>query len=144
VTVVDVQTTIQRPRVQVAAYAMNPENDRAWIGALTGVKVLTDGPVGEGTRVERVARFLGKRIEYVNEIIEFAPPERLRMRSVKAPFPMTVDYEFVEEDDRTVVRIRTAGDASGFYRVAGPLLDRAVRKGVTGDLARLKAVLEKP
>jgi uncharacterized protein YndB with AHSA1/START domain len=144
VTAVEVETTIQRPRDEVAAYAMTPDNDRTWIGALTEVRVLTDGPIGEGTRVERVARFLGKRIEYVNEIVEYAPPERLRMQSVKAPFPMTVEYAFVEDGGGTVVRILTGGDASGFYRLAGPLLERAVRKGVASDLARLKAVLETP
>lgn len=139
---VEVETTIERPRDDVAAYVMDPANDRSWIGALTEVNVLTDGPIGTGTRVERVARFLGKRIEYVNEIVEYAPPERLRMKSVQAPFPMTVDYDLAEADGGTLVRIRTGGDASGFYRLAGPLLDRAVRKGVARDLARLKAILE--
>src|SRR4051794_40324774 len=70
---VRVETTIERDRGDVAAYAMDPANDATWIGALTEVSVLTEGPVGEGTRVRRVARFLGKRIEYVNEIVEFAP-----------------------------------------------------------------------
>ena len=91
-----------------------------------------------------MAQFLGKRIEYVNEIVEYAPPTRLRMQSVKAPFPMTVDYEFAETDNGTLVRIRAGGSASGFYRLAGPLLDRAVRKGVAGDLRRLKTILEQP
>ena len=141
---VQVETIIRRPTGEVAGYAMNPENDRSWIGALTEVNVLTEGPVGEGTRVERVAQFLGERIEYVNEIVEYAPPARLRMQSVKAPFPMTVDYEFAETDAGTLVRIRTGGNASGFYKLAGPLLDRAVRKGVAGDLKRLKAILEQP
>ena len=141
---VQVETIIRHPREEVAGYAMNPENDRTWIGALTEVNVLTDGPVGEGTRVERVAQFLGKRIEYVNEIVEYAPPARLRMQSVKAPFPMTVDYEFAETDGGTLVRIRAGGNASGFYKLAGPLLDRAVRKGVARDLKRLKAIMEQP
>jgi hypothetical protein len=141
---VQVETIIRRPPEEVAGYAMNPENDRSWIGALTEVNVLTEGPIGEGTRVERVAQFLGKRIEYVNEIVEYAPPARLRMKSVKAPFPMTVDYEFAETNDGTLVRISTGGNASGFYKLAGPLLDRAVRKGVARDLKRLKAILEQP
>jgi uncharacterized membrane protein len=141
---VQVETIIRRPPEEVAGYAMNPENDRSWIGALTEVNVLTEGPIGEGTRVERVAQFLGKRIEYVNEIVEYAPPARLRMKSVKAPFPMTVDYEFAETNDGTLVRISTGSNASGFYKLAGPLLDRAVRKGVARDLKRLKAILEQP
>jgi hypothetical protein len=55
---VEAKTTIQRDREKVAAYAMDPRNDRSWIGGLTEVKALTDGPVRKGTQVERVAQFL--------------------------------------------------------------------------------------
>jgi Polyketide cyclase / dehydrase and lipid transport len=75
-------------------------------------------------------------------VIELDPGRRLAMRSVQAPFPMTVAYEFSDDGAGTLVRIRTEGDASGFYRLAGPLLARAVRKGVAGDLLALKARLE--
>lgn len=34
------------------------------------------------------------------------------------------------------------GYATGFYRLAGPLLSRAVKKGTAGDLKRLKELLE--
>ena len=139
---VTVEQAIARPPDAVAAFAMDPANDQRWIGALADVCVLTDGPVGPGTRVERVASFLGKRIEYVNEIVEYRPPERLAMRSVRAPFPMTVAYEFAPADDGTLARIRTEGDASGFYAIAGPLLAAAVRRGVARDLAKLKRLLE--
>jgi hypothetical protein len=64
------------------------------------------------------------------------------MRSVKAPFPMTVVYEFEDADGGTRMRIRTRGEASGFYKLAGPMLAAAVKRGVAGDLARLKAILE--
>jgi hypothetical protein len=40
------------------------------------------------------------------------------------------------------MRIRTEGDASGFYRVAGPLLSRAVKRGLERDLRQLKERLE--
>jgi uncharacterized protein YndB with AHSA1/START domain len=138
-----VETHIARPREEVAAFAMDPANDRRWIGALSEVNKLTDGPVGPGTRVERVASFLGRRIVYVNEIVEHAPPERLAMRSVKAPFPMTVVYEFEPADRGTLARIRAGGDARGFYGIAGPLLERMVRRGIARDLAALKRLLEK-
>ena len=137
-----VEQRIEAAPERVAAYAMDPRNDSAWIGALTEVNLLTDGPVGVGSRVERVARFLGKRIEYVNEIEEYDPPRRLAMRSVKAPFPMTVTYEFEPAGGGTLMRIATGGDASGFYRLAAPLLSRQVERGVAGDLRRLKQILE--
>jgi uncharacterized protein YndB with AHSA1/START domain len=139
---VTVERLIRADREMVAGYAMDPSNDASWIGALTEVNVLTDAPVGNGTRVQRVARFLGKRIEYVNEIEVYEPPERLVMRSIKAPFPMTVTYEFEAVDGGTRMRIAAGGDASGFYRLAGPLLNRQVERGVAADLERLSRILE--
>jgi uncharacterized membrane protein len=143
VTEVSVEKLVARPRRAVAAYASDPANDADWIGALTEVRVLTDPPFGVGSRVLRVASFLGRRIEYVNEVTELDPGRRLAMRSVEAPFPMTVVYEWEDAGDgATRMRIRAGGDASGFYRVAGPLLSRAVRRGIEGDLERLRRALE--
>jgi uncharacterized membrane protein len=142
VTDVAVERVIGRPRAEVAAYMTDWRNDPSWIGALRDVRLVTDGPLAVGSQVERVASFLGKRIEYVNEVAELDPGRRLVMRSVRAPFPMTVTYEFEDAGaDATRVRIRAQGDASGFYRIAGPLLARAVERGIRGDLERLARVL---
>jgi uncharacterized membrane protein len=139
---VQVETVIDRPRNAVADYAMDWRNDTSWIRAISEARLVTDGPFGVGSRVERVASFLGRRIEYVNEVVELEPGARLAMRSVKAPFPMKVTYEFEEAGERTRTRISVEGDAGGFYKLAGPVLSRAVRKGIEGDLAQLKAILE--
>jgi hypothetical protein len=138
-----VELTIARPRAEVADFAMDPANDTRWILALRSARTLTGGEVGEGTQVERVASFLGRRIVYVNEIVTLAPRRRLEMRSIRGPFPMTVAYEFEDAGERsTRVRIRAGGDTGGFYRVAGPVLAAAVRRGIARDLAALKRLLE--
>jgi uncharacterized protein YndB with AHSA1/START domain len=140
---VTAETTIARPREEVAAFATDPVNDTRWILALDSARVLTDGAPGPGMRVERIASFLGRRLEYVNEVTELEPGRRLVMRSVKAPFPMTVVYEFEDAPGGgTLMRITTQGDATGFYRVAAPALAAAVRRGVNKDLAALKRLLE--
>jgi uncharacterized membrane protein len=141
---VTVEQRIDRPREEVAAYACDWRNDPTWIRALDDVRLVSDGPFGVGSRVARVASFLGRKIEYVNEIVEWDHGKRLVMKSVKAPFPMTVIYEFEDAGDgNAVMRIYTGGDASGFYRVAGPMLNAAVKRGVKGDLAQLKQLLER-
>lgn len=140
---VTVEQRIERPREEVARFAMDPANDTRWILALDSARQLTDGQVGVGTRVERVASFLGKRMEYVNEIVEHAPPSRLAMRSVKAPFPLSVEYEFDDAGGgATIARIHTAGEGGRFYLLAGPALGRMVRHGVERDLAELKRLME--
>jgi uncharacterized membrane protein len=141
---VDVQEAIviQRPRAEVAAYAMDPANDPAWIGGITGVELLTDPPLRVGTRVRRLARFLGRTIDYVLEVSEHRPAERITMRSVRGPFPMVVGYRFADHGPGTHASIRVQGDAEGFYRLAAPLLAGRVRRDVRGDLERLKRNLE--
>lgn len=136
------ETVVERPREVVSAYVSDYRNDPEWIGGISEARQVGDGPFGAGTRVERVASFLGRRIEYVLEVTGWEPGRRLELRSVKAPFPMTVAYAFEDAGDGTRVRVEVGGDASAFYRLAGPLLSRQVRRSIEGDVQRLKEVLE--
>ncbi len=139
------ETTIQRPVEVVAAFAMSVEHDKEWIGGVKHVRQLTPPPVSVGTRVSREATLLGRRIVYVLEVIGYEFPRRLEMRSVKAPFPMQVIYEFApaQPADVTKARIRIRGEADGLYKWATPLLAAAFRRSLSADLNRLKRLLER-
>src|SRR4051794_2288506 len=95
---VQVHTTIARPRELVADYLFDWRNDTAWIGGISAARRVDGGEFGVGSRVARVARFLRKRIEYVNEVVDLEPGRRLVMRSVQGPFPMRVTYELKDAD----------------------------------------------
>ena len=43
----------------------------------------------------------------------------------------------------TRMTLRNRGNPSGFARVARPVMERAMRRATTEDLARLKALLER-
>ena len=139
---IKVEVLIHRSREDVTSYAMNPDNDPVWISGIVEAKMLTDPPLGRGTQVSRVARFLGKRIEYVLEVVDYDPSSLMQMKSVKGPFPMEVFYQFEEADEATLARIRVQGEASGFFRIAGPIMARSVKKNITNDLKALKLLLE--
>jgi hypothetical protein len=134
---VDITATVEveREPAAVAAYITDPVNDPEWIGGLREAEVLGGGPVTVGSRVRRVAHFLGRRVEYINEIL--ALDERhLDMRSVKAPFPMHITYRFEPaHGGGTTVSNHVRG---GGLRVLAPL----VRRNVQRDLERLRDVLE--
>ena len=137
------EVSINRSRQQeVAEYAMNPDYDPVWIGGISEAKMITDPPLREGTQVSRVASFLGKRIDYVLEVVGHEPASLLAMRSVKGPFPMKVTYEFEEASGGTMARIRVEGEAGGFYKLASPLMSRSVKHNITKDLRTLKQLLE--
>ncbi len=133
---------IDRPIDHVADYVMDPAHDPIWIGGISEARILTDASIGLGAQVQRVAHFLGKRIDYTNEVTEFDPPNRLVMRSIAGPFPMIVHYQFDDVAGGTRVRVRNQGASSGFFRLADPLMGRMVRRRVAGDLTALKRLLE--
>ncbi len=139
---VNAEVNIDRPRKEVADYAMNPDNDALWITGVVEAKMLTDPPVALGTTVERIATFLEKRIEYVLEVVDYESESLLGMRSIKGPFPMDVRYEFEEASGATLARIRIKGGTKGFYKLAAPVLSRTVRRSIQKDLKKLKDLLE--
>ena len=110
---VTAESRIARQRKDVAAFAMEAENDTRWIGGISSARRLTEGPTAVGTRVERVAHFLGRRVEYVMEVVEIVPGERIVMRSIRSPFPMRVTYSFEDADAATVARVRVEGGPEG-------------------------------
>ena len=126
------------PREAVAAYAMDPLNDPDWIGGIKRVRVLTDGPIGVGTRVERTAGFMGRTFDYVLEVAALDPGRRVEMKSVSGPFPMDVTYEFEDRGGDTLARISVAGDPGRLYRVTGPLMAAAVGRNLAKDLRALE------
>jgi uncharacterized membrane protein len=132
---------VRRPRQQVAAYMSDPANDPEWIGGLREARLLGDPPLQQGARVARVASFMGRRVEYVNEITRLEPGSVLEMRSVKAPFPMHITYSFEDRDDGTAVRNHVRGGGR-FFSLGSPLFAPIVRRNVQKDLERMREVLE--
>ena len=136
------QATIASDRERVASYAMDPRNDPIWISGIKEAEPLTELPLEKGSRVRRVASFLGRRIDYVLEVSEIEPGARLLMRSVKSPFPMVVTYSFEDAPGGTRVSLRVEGEPAAKYRLAGPMMAPAVRRSLGKDLRNLKAIIE--
>lgn len=139
---VSAEVVIDCPRDEVARFAMDCDNDPIWISGISEASKITEAAFGEGTQIRRVASFLEKRVEYVNEVTEYDPSARLSMRAVKGPFPMTILYEFQEGPDGTLARIQVQGNATGVFKLARPLLAQAVKRSVGNDLKELKRLME--
>jgi carbon monoxide dehydrogenase subunit G len=139
---VTAEARVDRPREEVAAYMTDPANDPDWIGGVQEARLVGDPPLRVGSRVARIAKFLGREVRYVNEVVAL-DSSTLEMRSVEAPFAMHITYTFDDAGGSTVVRNRVRGEAGRMFWFAGPLLSRMVRRNVQRDLERLRNVLEK-
>ncbi len=138
---VSAELVIDRPPGEVARFAIDPAHDAAWIGGVVAAEPLDPPPLAVGSRFRRTAKFLGRRFDYVTEVVALSEPSELAMTAT-SPFPMTISYQFEENGGGTLARIRVQGEGSGFFRLAQPLLAGQVRRNVAKDLARLKALLE--
>jgi uncharacterized membrane protein len=139
---VTVETRIDRPVEEVAAFAGDPGNAPAWYVNIESVHWQTPPPVQVGSRMDFVASFLGRRIEYTYEVVDLVAGERLVMRTAQGPFPMQTTYTWEPAEGGTRMTMRNDGEPSGFARAAAPVMELAMRRAMTKDLATLKRRLE--
>jgi uncharacterized membrane protein len=142
---VDVQSAIfiNRPVSEVSRYAADPDNAPLWYVNIKSVEWVTPPPAQVGSRVAFVARFLGRRLTYTYELVEFIPGVRLVMRTSEGPFPMETTYTWESNADGTTrMTLRNRGTPSGFSLWVAPLMAMAMRRANRKDLALLKKQLE--
>jgi hypothetical protein len=139
------EATIDRPIEEVASYAADPSNAPEWYANIISTDWKTPPPLQRGSQIDFVARFLGRRLEYTYEVIDFVPLERLVMRTAQGPFPMETTYTWqAPTDGKTRMSIRNRGEPAGFSRVAAPLMAAAIRRANQKDLENLRSILEQP
>ena len=142
---VDVSTeaVINCPPATVSAYASDPDNVRAWYVNIKSVEWKTASATAVGARIAFIAQFLGRRMAYTYEIVEFIPGERLVMRTTDGPFPMETTYTWQPvADGRTRMTLRNRGTPTGFSTWVAPFMAYAMRRANRKDLAQLKRLLE--
>lgn len=141
---VSTETTIDRPLEVVASYAADPSNAPQWYANIRSADWKTPPPLQRGSRIAFVARFMGRRLEYTYEVVDFVPHERLVMRTAEGPFPMETTYAWQAlEDGRTRMAIRNRGEPRGFSKVAAPVMAAAIRRANEKDLQNLRSILER-
>jgi Polyketide cyclase / dehydrase and lipid transport len=142
---VDVVTEIEiaRPRVEVAAYAADPDNATAWYENIERAEWRTEPPLAPGSRVAFVARFLGRTLAYTYEVRELVSGEKLVMATAEGPFPMETTYTWEDVPGGTRMSLRNRGEPRGFAKVGAPMMKAAMRRANRKDLQRLKSLLER-
>ena len=136
------ETLIAKPRAEVAAYAMDPDNAPTWYANIQSVEWETEPPLRVGSKLAFVAHFLGRRMAYTYEVLELVEGERMVMSTAQGPFPMTTTYGFEDAEGGTKMSLRNHGDPTGFQKVVGGMMAAAMRKANRADLASIKTLLE--
>ena len=139
---VAVEAVIPYPCEVVASYAGDPSNAPAWYSNIKSVNWRTPPPVAVGSTMDFVATFLGRRLAYTYEVVELEPGERLVMRTADGPFPMETTYTWEPVHGGTLMRLRNRGTPTGFTKITGRVMGKAMKRAMTKDLARLTQSLQ--
>ena len=141
---VDVVNTvvINRPVAEVSEYAADPDNAPSWYENIKSVEWKTARPVQVGSRIDFVAQFLGRRLAYTYEVVEFVPGRRLTMRTPGPPFPMETTYTWENQDGATRMTLRNRGTPTGFSAWLAPLMSLMIGRTNRKDLSLLKRRVE--
>jgi hypothetical protein len=136
------EVDIARPVDIVADYAADPDNAPVWYDNIESVEWRSDPPLRVGTVVAFVARFLGRRLAYDYEFVEYQRGARLVMRTQQGPFPMETTYIWAPHGGGTRMTLRNRGTPRGCSSAAAFVMGPAMRRANRKDLATLKAILE--
>ena len=133
---------INRPVADVSQYAADPNNAPLWYENIKSVEWKTPRPAQVGSRIDFVAQFLGRRLAYTYEFVEFVPGRRLVMQTPGPPFPMKTTYTWEDDNGATRMTLRNRGTPRGFAAWLAPLMSVMVGRANRKDLALLKGRLE--
>ena len=133
---------INRPVGEVFSYLTNPDNLPEWQSGVTEARKEGEGLLGAGSRLTEVRTFLGKRISSTLEVTAYEPDREFSIRVVTGPIPFAVRHVFEPADGGTRITFSGEGEPGNLFKLAEPLVARAVKRQSEADFATLKRVLE--
>ena len=125
----------------IAAVMFDPAREPEWIAAVTGVTII-DAAMAVGARVEHRGRMLGNDLAWTTAVETVHFPHVLVLRIEDGPFVGSVRYDIQRSGAGSRVRIRTTGEPGRMSFVPAALMASPLRTALTGDLERLKAIVE--
>ena len=132
---------IDRPVEQVFQYVTDFSNNSRWQTDLLDMEMTSGGNFGQGSTYRCVNRFMGQHIETEGLITEYEPDRQCSIRITTGPVIGTSNLCFEAVNGST--RFTTAGELDlTFFRLAKLLVKRKIKKQLTNDMAKLKAILE--
>ncbi len=138
----ELSVVIERPVEEVFAFVTDPENEPLWQSTSLETERTSGGPVGVGSTFRNTSKFLGHRVESAYEVTEMETPRKQCVKIVSGPIPGSGCYLFEPAEDGTRFTQKFDAEVGGFFRLAEPLVARAIRRQFDADMATLKDVLE--
>lgn len=138
----EIQVRIGRPVEDTYRYVTDVSKLADWQSTLAAARLASDGPVAVGAQLVETRKFLARRWESVLRVVEYEPDRAFALESVSGPMSYAMAYRFEGDGAGTLVTFLGTGEPGPFFRLAEPMVGRAVERAFRADLETLKDVLE--
>lgn len=142
----EVSRSIAAPIEAVFAAATDLQSAPERVSGILKLELLTDGPVGAGTRFRETRVMFGREATEEMEIQDFDPPNRYSVRAENHGCLYLSEFRFQEEDSGTLVTFAFEGKGlTTFAKIMMVLtkpLMKTMIKCVVQDLDDIKAYVE--
>ncbi|HSD83543.1 MAG TPA: SRPBCC family protein [Anaerolineae bacterium] len=138
----EVTTFINRPVQEVFDFMINPANAARWQSATESAKWSSDGPVGVGSVLQTVGRFLGRELALDAEITQWNPPSMWGQKASNGPLKFENTNRYESKDGGTLLIQKFQGEIGGFFKMAEGLAVKQMQKQIEADGKTLKTLLE--
>lgn len=139
----DLSVKINKPVGAVFEFMADPGNDMLWQSGVLDSKRISEGPMGVGTLEESENQLMGRRIKSTLEVTEYEINRKITYKTTSGPIPFEAKYIFDPiSEGETRVTFVAEGDVGGFFKLAEPLVGRAVQREWEANLRTLKDIVE--
>ncbi len=136
---IQAQLDLSRPIGEVFDYVADFRNENEWNVVAHDVRMLTEPPIGKGSR------FLGEydrvgTLEY--EILEYDRPRHLLVRATSKWFDSVSTFDLAARDQVSHVIFAIDPKPKGFLKLLAPLMTGMVKGQMEKNMGSLKRSLE--
>jgi len=139
---VEASIVIQKPVAEVFSYSNDPANNTKWQEGLVESKITSPGPVGVGTQITDVRKFLGRDMDSKLEVTAYEPNKRISLKTISGPIKFEITQTYEPAGGGTKLTMTGEGEPGGLFKLAEGAVKKQFETQLQGDLGRLKVVME--
>lgn len=134
--------SINRPPQDVWNVLTDPASHSKYSSIAEYAEWISEDPPGVGSTYRGAGRALGRKIESINEITVWDPPNQYGYKSISGSMPFETMYTFEARENGTHLSVHAQLEIGGFFKMAEGLAGRLAKKQIDTDFEALKRFLE--
>lgn len=139
---VETSVVVDRPVEELFGVVTNPETYSQWMLGWLGARQTSEGPMGVGATYTDTGRLLGRREEGTLVVTAYELNRKFGVKTTSGPIRGEGAYTFEPVEGGTKVTLDFEAELGGFFKLAKPIVARALKRQGEGNLAGLKDLLE--